>query len=87
MQRTTIYNRLILTAAALLVLLAAPPRLTAQPADRFATLAPAMQKFVDQGQIAGVVTLVADKDRVLHQAAVGVSDIATGRKMQLERLA
>ena len=82
MHSTKTLNRLIASVASLIVLLAAPPLLRAQAADRFATIAPAMQKFVDQGQIAGIVTLVADKDRVLHQAAVGVSDIATGRKMQ-----
>ena len=40
-----------------------------------------MQAFVDQGEIAGAVTLVATKDRVLDLAAVGQSDLASGRKM------
>ena len=55
-------------------------------ADRFAGIAPKMQEFVDKGEISGIVTLVADKDKVLHLAAVGVSDVATGRKMQTDDL-
>ena len=81
MKTNHFFNRLILPLAATLILLLAPPRLFAQPADRFAGIVPEMQKFVDQGQISGIVTLVADKDHVLHQAAVGVSDVSTGRKM------
>jgi len=52
----------------------------------FSAIAPKMQSFVDQGQVAGVVTLVATKDKVLHLAAVGKSDLATGRKMQPDDL-
>jgi CubicO group peptidase (beta-lactamase class C family) len=37
---------------------------------------------VDQGEISGAVTLVATRDRILHLAAVGRSDLATGRKME-----
>ena len=57
-----------------------------QAVDRFAGIAPKMQEFVDRGEISGIVTLVADKDRVLHLAAVGVSDVATGRKMKTDDL-
>jgi CubicO group peptidase (beta-lactamase class C family) len=46
----------------------------ASPDDRFAAIAPAMQKYVDQGQVSGIVTLVATKDKILHEAAVGTSD-------------
>jgi CubicO group peptidase (beta-lactamase class C family) len=49
--------------------------------DRFAGVPAALQPFVDQGEISGAVMLVADKDRVLHLSAVGVSDLATGRRM------
>jgi CubicO group peptidase (beta-lactamase class C family) len=47
-----------------------------------AGISQAVKKFVDQQQIAGAVTLVADKDRVLHLDAVGLSDIASKRPMQ-----
>jgi CubicO group peptidase (beta-lactamase class C family) len=49
--------------------------------DKFAAIPARMQAFVDQGEISGGVTLVATKDKVLHLAAVGQSDLASGRKM------
>jgi CubicO group peptidase (beta-lactamase class C family) len=54
--------------------------------DRFASISARMQEFVDQGEIAGAVTLVATKDQVLHLAAIGQSDLASGRKMQTDDL-
>ena len=51
---------------------------------RFDAVAPAMQAFVDKGEVAGVVTLLATKDKVLHLGAAGRSDTATGRKMQTD---
>jgi len=59
---------------------AATPPAPATP--DFSGIAPKMQAFVDQGHIAGVVTLVATKDKILHLGAVGQSDIATSRKLQ-----
>jgi len=50
--------------------------------DKFAAVPAQLQPFVDQGEISGAVMLVADRDRVLHLSAVGVSDLATGRKME-----
>ena len=52
--------------------------------DRFAAIAPAMQAFVDQGEVSGIVTLVATKDKILHEAAVGTSDGT--RRMQTNDL-
>ena len=54
--------------------------------DRFAGVPAAIQPFVDRGEIAGAVMLVADQDHVLHLSAVGVSDLATGRKQQPDDL-
>lgn len=45
-----------------------------------------MQKFVDDGIVSGVVTLVSTKDRVLHLAAVGKSDLASGRPLKTDDL-
>jgi CubicO group peptidase (beta-lactamase class C family) len=61
---------------------AAPGWLAAQPSDRFAAVAPRMQEFVDKGEVAGVVTLIATRDRVIHLAAVGQADLAAERKLQ-----
>ncbi len=60
------------------------PAVVAPAQDRFAAITPQMQAFVDRNEISGIVTLVATKDRVLHLAAVGSSDLAAGRKMQTD---
>jgi CubicO group peptidase (beta-lactamase class C family) len=41
-----------------------------------------MEELVKSGQISGAVTLVATKDRVVHLAAVGKADVASGRAME-----
>lgn len=56
--------------------------IAARPDGTFAGVPAAVQPFVDQGEIAGAVMLVADQDQVLHLSAIGVSDLATGRKQQ-----
>ncbi|HYP05731.1 MAG TPA: serine hydrolase domain-containing protein [Bryobacteraceae bacterium] len=43
-----------------------------------------MQQFVDKGEAAGVVTLIATKDRILHLNAVGKSDLAEDRRMRAD---
>jgi CubicO group peptidase (beta-lactamase class C family) len=58
--------------------------LLAQQSDRFAAIAPRMQEFVDKGEAAGVVTLIATKDRVLHLGAVGKTEVAGDRKMRTD---
>ena len=60
------------------------PAAVASAQDPFAAVTPQMQAFVDRGEISGIVTLVATKDRVLHLSAVGSSDLASGRRMQTD---
>jgi CubicO group peptidase (beta-lactamase class C family) len=43
-----------------------------------------MQEFVDKGEISGVVTLIATRDRIIHLNAVGKTDIAKERKMRTD---
>jgi len=75
--------KIVISLLSLLLILSTAARSKAQAVgDRFAGIVPKMQEFVDRGEISGIVTLVADKDRVLHLGAVGVSDISSGRKMQ-----
>jgi len=62
----------------------APLLVVAQQADRFAAVAPRMQEFVDKGEAAGIVTLIATRDRVIHLAAVGKTDLAKDRKMRTD---
>ena len=75
-----------MTAASALVplmgIVVAPGLLLAQQADRFAAVTARMQEFVDKGEIAGAVTLIATRDRIIHLGAVGKTDMAKDRKMQ-----
>ena len=76
--------------APLLGMVVAPGLLCAQPADRqadrLAAIAPRMQEFVDRGEVAGVVTLVATQDRILHLSAVGRTDLAGDLAMRADTL-
>ncbi|HWB86869.1 MAG TPA: serine hydrolase domain-containing protein [Bryobacteraceae bacterium] len=64
---------------------AAAPTLPAAPRqDRFADIAPRMQAFVDRGEAAGIVTLIATKDRTLYTGVVGKTDLAKDRKMRTD---
>lgn len=76
-----------MTARLLAILLAAlcvPSAVTAQSASSFDAVAPTMQAFVDKGEIAGAVTLLATRDNVLYLGAAGSSDMAAGRKMRTD---
>lgn len=66
--------------------LLAPGFLFPQTADRFAAVAPRMREFVEKGEAAGIVTLVASRDRVLYVAAVGKTDLSKSRTMRTDDL-
>jgi CubicO group peptidase (beta-lactamase class C family) len=70
--------------AILLAALCLPPALSAQSASSFDAVAPAMQAFIDKGEAAGVVTLLATRDDVLHLAATGSSDLARSRRLRTD---
>lgn len=65
---------------------------TAQPAEvgmeaaPLAQIAPRMQAFVDQGEIAGAVCLVARQGRVVSLEAVGQADLEAKRPMRPDTL-
>ena len=68
--------------AALLMPFAAPAADT--PSSK--QIAAALQPFVDSHSLAGAVTLVADKDRVLSLDAVGFADVAAKKRMRPDAL-
>jgi CubicO group peptidase (beta-lactamase class C family) len=70
----------------LLAVACAAPTVLTQSAAPFAAVAPALQVFVDKGEVSGVVTLIATADKVIHLEAVGKSDLATGRAMRTSDL-
>src|SRR5579863_2262691 len=68
---------------ALLLVIASPNRLFAQSPHSPASL---FRPFVEKGELAGAVALVADKDRVLSVEAVGFADIAKGMPMKQDAM-
>ena len=54
--------------------------------ERLARIGPAMQRHIDAGEIAGVVTLVARRGRIVHFEAYGYSDIAKRTPMRTDAI-
>lgn len=71
-----------------IVLASAPALAAANPAAEptLPGVAAAMQQLVDAREMAGVVVLVTDKDRVLHLSASGSADIAAGKPMTTDAM-
>lgn len=54
--------------------------------ERLARIGPAMQKHIDAGEIAGVVTLVARRGLIVHHEAHGYADIAKRTPMRTDAI-
>src|SRR6186997_1426683 len=52
-----------------------PPESVGMSSDRLARIRVAMQRYVDRGEVPGVVTLVARRGQIVHFNAVGYSDV------------
>ena len=50
--------------------------------ERLARIRPAMQAYVDDGRLAGVMTMVARRGQVVHWEAVGMRDLAAGDPLE-----
>jgi CubicO group peptidase (beta-lactamase class C family) len=84
---TLIRDRVRLALASLAVLaLAAAPAPAEAPSPTSKGIAAVLQPFVDSHALAGAVTLVADRDRVLSLEAVGFADVAAGKPMRPDAL-
>ena len=55
-------------------------------AERLAAIDQRMERFAEERQLSGAVTLVARRGRVVHVGATGKADLATGRDMTPETL-
>ena len=68
------------------------PSLTASPhevglsADRLEHISSAAQGFIDEGQLAGAVTVVARRGKVAHFEAYGMMDIEADKPMQKDTI-
>lgn len=75
--------------AAVAAVLVAPLLLVPAPAQtpdagKLAAIKPAMQRYVDSGDLAGAVTLVGRASGVIHHEAVGFRDLAARDAMQAD---
>jgi CubicO group peptidase (beta-lactamase class C family) len=77
--------RLHASVAALLAALSVG-LLSAPAAEGQKSIAAALQPFVDSHSLAGAVTLVADKDKVLSVDTVGFADVAAKKSMRPDSL-
>ena len=59
-------------------------KLAEQRAEQARRINAALQPFVDRGELAGAVTLVANPQRILSLAGVGFADIAGNKPMQAD---
>jgi CubicO group peptidase (beta-lactamase class C family) len=77
-----ISSRGIACAPSLILLLAGSLCSAAEPSN----IAHALQPFIDRHELAGAVTLVTSKDKVLSLEAVGYADIAGNKTMRTDAL-
>ncbi len=87
--KTAIGRRAVLLVSLAASLVAAQSRAFAQEAPAPASakgVAAVLQPFVDSHSLAGAVTLVADKQKILSLEAVGFADVAAGTPMQTDAL-
>jgi CubicO group peptidase (beta-lactamase class C family) len=64
----------------------AKPEEVGLSSERLERIGPAMQRHIDAGEIAGVVTLVARRGRIAHFEAYGYSDIAKRTPMRTDHI-
>jgi CubicO group peptidase (beta-lactamase class C family) len=56
------------------------------PSERLARIGPALQEHIDAGEIAGVVTLVARRGRIVHFEAHAYADVAKRTPMRTDHI-
>ncbi|MCW0217324.1 MAG: beta-lactamase family protein [Prosthecobacter sp.] len=63
-----------------------PSLLPALDTTKLAAIQPAMEEAVAAKQAAGIVTLVMEKGKVVHQEVAGMADIAKNRPMEKDAI-
>ena len=66
--------------------LRAAPHEVGLSADRLARISATTQQFIDDGQLAGAVTVVARRGRIAHLEAYGMMDIEANKPMQRDTI-
>jgi CubicO group peptidase (beta-lactamase class C family) len=62
------------------------PERVGMSSDRLKDIPTAMQAFIDQGKLAGIATLIARRDKVVHFGCYGKLDIAANKPVQPDSL-
>ena len=60
----------------------ARPGKVGMSAERLERIGPVMQAFVDEEQVAGIVSVLARDGRIVHEQTFGAMDLETGRPMR-----
>ena len=60
----------------------APPESVGMSAEGLSRIVPAVQEYVDDGRLPGVMTMVARRGQVVHWEAVGMRDIDAGDALE-----
>lgn len=79
-------NKLLPTGLSLFAAIALPIFVTGCASPKLPGVGAAMQREVDAHEIAGVVTVVATKDKIIHLETTGWADIAAKKPMQPDSL-
>lgn len=64
----------------------AKPEDVGMSSERLARINPVMQSYVEQGELAGIVSMVARKGKVVHFEKVGDLNMETGEDIQLDSI-
>jgi len=64
----------------------ADPKTVGMSAERLAWIEPTMARYIERGQVAGMVSLIARKGQVVHYQAQGPLDLVSGAEMPLDAI-
>ena len=62
------------------------PEYVGMSTERLAKIKPLMQRYVDEGKVAGIQTIIARKGKIVHFEQVGKLDIDTGAAIEKDSL-
>jgi CubicO group peptidase (beta-lactamase class C family) len=79
-------KRIVVLSCAAVLTAAVVVAQTAWPADRLARIDRALQQYVDEGKIAGIVGLVLQDGKPVYEKAFGWADKEAGRKMTTDTI-
>jgi len=62
------------------------PESVGMSSERLARIQPLMKRYVDEGKLAGIITVVARKGRIVHFETVGKLNLETGERLRDDSL-